>query len=1219
MTLAFLWLGPIVAEASLSRIEQAVRKRPKDLRLRFLLGKTYASKGKLRQAARQYQAILKKKSLPTVMFQLGLTQARLGDLTGAVLNWTPILEKKPNNTRTMSYLGLALYKQGLQAPNEELRERLFQDSLAWWKRILKLNPSNLKARYFAGIEYFKLNRLEDAARQWLIFLRVKKNHPKVLSLLSKALIKMRKYDQAERALNHLSSLPIAQKGKLKIFITKAYAKIDEAKSGGSPRIGLDPDEIRRGAVGDDDGSLPPRPLPPGEEPPPPPPITARPIRPPPALEDEQDTLQAETLFLDGLEYKEKGNFEKALFAFLQAVDIQPEFSQVYLQIGEVYLGLAKLAPTPDEFKERLRLAEDSLSKVKKLSPGTLLAHAGQSKLVVVKRSQSLGFTGYHTQVAKKAAQQNRISDAFDEYVLLLSIKDFRPDTFFALAALVPKLTEANRQDLRFFLEELKNQHPGHALTSYLLGRVYLSMTSDETAVKLSAQEFETAWKGFARDDQVRDEYLTYASTPRAGLVDGYVQAKMQAERKKYQEALESVETYLQKAKDSHLFYRDAAKLKEQLALSLRPKQAGAARVDHFKEEKALIQRNARETKLFFKVTNEGIPQLSPGHLEDEARFRAVRVFVETNPDHGLGQFLLGWLLKRRASGKSPNANPKNHKLGMARMQKAHEYHLSDPAYHHAMALQCLRWSLVDPDMEVEAEQFFTTCRQILLSFGRVRDKAFAVKTLEAGREWFGHGNLERTKMLIETAKKFDSGNLQVHSLIYDLNSEEGGIFRALGGATSWLSEAFRHLWMRQVLLSDLAIILFMVVLLTMLGWSAVLLVRYHGELHFMFRKFWASKGIVLPLSLFMTVTLVIWVPTGLILFVPFLTWPVMRAKEKTIYISLAILLALVPLFLPLSMGSNYELLRIYESIQSGELETAIQALEESSAPLDPTRRYLQALISLRLGDLDSAGEDLAKLSSMDTQSDGVLLNRGVVVAKQGDYETAEKLFNQAISKNPTSAPALFNLSSLHFIRGNEDKTAQYRRWAESAGGESLPIDELTHIPEGITRLPLLDQPLPPEHMARYFDFYSSSNFFAFHAPLLAFLGWLLAGGGLCGLLLFARERMDVNFSEFHQENKELSELRTQAYNHARIVNLIFPGLGLTFVGAPVLGTLLFGMTCGAYTLWYSGGGFLSQQIFSQPDLGPIPTLLGLVLVAALGLHLLAQYLLWTRRNQVEAR
>jgi tetratricopeptide (TPR) repeat protein len=1210
------------AQASLARLEHAVRKKPKDLRLRFLLGKKYSSSGKYKKAIRQYQKILQKRQLPTVLFQLGLAHARLGDLTAAVLNWTPILEQKPGNTKTMGYLGLALYKQGLQSPNEDLRERLFEESLDWWKRILKLDPSNLRARYFAGIEYFKLGRHEDAARQWLIFLRVKKNHPKVLTLLTKALLKMRKYEKAKRTLAHLRSLPVSSRPKLRRFLKKASAAVARGARGARPEDGkLEPEDLDRGAITRD----PHRPQPPGPEPPPPPPLDGYGVKPPSQIPvDEPVTLQAETLFLDGLEYKEKGNYEKALFSFLQAVDIQPDFSQVYLQVGEVYLGLAKLAPTPKEFKERLRLAEDSLVRVKSLSPGTLLAHAGQSKLVVVKRSQSLGFNGYHENVARKAISQERYTDAFDELVLLLSVKDFRSRVFFKLAGIIPHLTEGNRQDLRFFLEELKNQHPGHALTSYLLGRVYLTMDGDPAAFQMGPPELRKAWEGFAKDSPLRETYLTFSSTPSASPVDTYVVAKMFAKLRNHEAALEAVTLFLEESPRDHPFYQDAAKLKEQLTVALRPVQGGASQKNHFKEELELLRRTVKETNLFFEVNQDGIPQLSPGHLEDEARFRALRIFVDGTPDHGLGRFLLGWLLKHRdQSSPSEVSSGGGRAAGQAMIDEVHLKYLEDPRYHHQMAIQCLLWSLVDSDLEIEATRFFRTTRQILLSLGRTQDKQTAETTLGAARFWLQLGKTERAQQLTQEAQRFDPEILQAHALQFEFFWATGGFFQALGELVSWFLDALSRFWVRQVLLSDLAILLFLSLLLVSLAWSAVTLVRYHPELHYMLQKFWATKGLILPLSLFMTVALLVLFPTGLILFVPFLSWPVLRKAERRIFLALLFGILIVPLFLPLSLETNYPLLQAFEQVSSGEFRPAIKGLEQDlqEHASDSVRLYLLSISALRLGDLEKADQALQKLAKMDTSSDGVLVNRGVLAARRGDYEGAEKFFTQALSMNPSNARVLFDFSSLHNIQGHKEKTEQYRRWALQVGAESLPIEELLDIPPEVTRLPLLDQPLAPQDLAPYFDFYSTTNFLRFNAPLLAFLGWLVAGGGLVGLLLFARERMDIDMSAVHKEEGEvlLPELKEKSWKQAILLNGLFPGLGLTYVGRPAQGTLLCLMTVFAYLTWFSGGGFLLTKVFPLVESNPVSIILGLILVAALTLHLLAQYMLWSRRQDLQAR
>lgn len=1202
------------------RLQRAVQKRPRDIRLRFLLGKQFTKEGKHQQAIRQFQTILRSKPAPTVMFQLGLTYARAGDLTNAVMNWMPILEQKPNNTKTMGYLGLALYKQGLSSPSDELRRRLFEESLDWWKRILKLDPSNKRARYFAGIEYFKLKRYEDAARQFLILIRINKNQPKVLALLVKALLKLGAVDKAQRTLRLLEEIQAQRPNpKIEAFLRKTSRQIERFRRQGGQVDAGDPDrdEADEDAVTRNPEEHVEYPDPPGDEPPPPPPLEPQPVAPPDFSEHEPVTLQAETLFLDGLEFKEQGNLEKALFAFLQAVDINPEFAQVYLQIGEVYLGLAKLAPTPDEFAERMRLAEDALNKVKKLAPGTLLAHAGQSKLVVVKRSQTLGFNGYHEQLAKKALHEQRFSEAFDEYVLLLSVQDFRPSNFFQLAGLLGNLTQTNRQDLRFFLEELSDQHPGSALTHYLLGRVYLSTREDEAAYKLAATEMKETWDGLARIKDIRDEFLIHLSTPRAAPVDSFVVAKTYAKLQENDQALEHLERFLEVATKDHLFYREGVQMKEQLTIALAPATHGGDDTDYFKEELALLKKTVRESHLFFKLNDEGFPQLSPGHLEDEARFRALKIFVENQPTHGLGRFLLGWVIRRRSDSRDEQATRPGYAQEL--IQNVHEEHLSTPDYHHQMALVCLGWSLVDDSMKVQAEKFFQTARSILLAQGMTKKGSLAHDCLREAKRWIVLGRHELAGALLAQARIYDPDNLETFAVAYQLGVQSGGLIQGLGVLPAWGLHALQNPWVRSVLLTDLGLWGLYLFLGLSLAWATLLLVRYQGPLGYTFQEIFRTRGLAFPVALFVPLAFLFFTPSGLLFFIPLLTWGMMRKGERVaVLISLAGLF-LTPLLMPLSVGANYELLRVYELVDSGDLPAAQAALGPmlEAHPQSGTGRYLKGLTFLRLGKLEDAEATFRELKQQNTVSDGILVNLGVILAKRGDYEGAKKLFTDAMSKNPSNARALFNLGSVHGIMGKNEKKEQHRRWAAQVGGKDLPLAELQDIPERITRLPLLDQPLEFDQVRGYFSFFSGKNFFAFHGKTLTFLILFLLGGGLAAVLLILRDQLSVDHTQYAKDGIDQERARTKAQRQAQLLTFFLPGMGMTYSGHPLVGSLYFGTFLGGFLLWFFEGGTLSQHLYRHAFQGPLPGIWVLCLLASLTLHLLAQYLQWRARNQVE--
>ncbi len=1268
LLLALLVFGllPGLVSASLVRLEQAVKDKPEDLRLRYLLGRRFAESGQHGRAVKEFEEVLRQRSrVPVVLFHLGLAHARLGNLTQAVLSWTRILEEKPNNTKTMGYLGLALYRQGLGSPSEELRQRLFEESLDWWNRILRLEPTNLRARYFAGIELFKLGRYEDAARHWLIFLRVRRNHPKVLGLVAKALLKLGKTAEARRTLVQLEKLGAETKDpKVLELARKTLAELVAAERSGSPAPNpdLDEDETSRDAVTRDPEEI--RPLPPGPEPPPPPPLGPRPT-PPSVPVDEPVTLQAETLFLDGLDYKEQGNFEKALFSFLQALDLQPDFSQVYLQIGEVYLGLARLAPTPTEFEKRLDLAENALAKVKDLSPNTLLAHAAHSKLAVARRSKSLGFQGYHEELAKQAVAEKRESDAFQEYVVLLSNSDFRPAVFLQLAGLIPRLTEGNQQDLRFFLEELRDGHPGVAMLEYLLGRVYLARyllsierkeKPDPDLATMARTHLDASLEGMQPRSEERTQFLGFLEASEADPVDHFLAARVLARDREAAKALEHVTTFLKAAHKQHPYFQDASQLKEQISISIRPATSGAASQKTLDDEIRLLRETAAETAVFFDRDDEGAPLLSPGHLLDDRIFQALRLFADAHPAHGLSRFLLGWVLRRRA--ESPQHTGEADRLrteGRALWERSHREHLADAVYHHRLGLACLAWSLADPELQAQAEIFFRSARQIRLSFGITRSGALAEDCLKQASGWRQRARNDLALILLEEARRFDPESLTFHAERFQLELARGSLFGALGTLPRWLLDALGHYWIRQILLCDLALILFLTLTVTMLGWSIYLVVRYYAELHHQLTEFWAAKGWLLPLSLTLPVGLLVAFPTGLVVFVPFLAWANMRSRERAAVWILLGGLVVVPLLLPLSLRSNFGMLAAYEQVASGGHTGIVPFLQrelQARGP-EPIALHLVALCQLRNGDLEAADGTLQKLSALAPDDETLLVNRGVWAARKGEYETARNLFSKAIGTNPRNARALFDLSAVFRIQGNKERSEQYHRWAVEIASPDVQalIEQLDQIPEEISRLPLLDQPLPPETLDPLFRFFGSRNFLALNATLLGFLTWFLLGGGLAGALLFARERLDIVLLRCHNcqrvlcslcqqtkanklfcrncaepatrreylGNEANQELAQEAFRHARFLNFFLPGLGLAFLGWTGVAVCLLMTTTGLLLFRISEGGFLARTVFPELGHGPVDLLLACTLCAALAIYALAQYLLWRHRDEVQPK
>lgn len=1255
--LLILGLLPEAARASLSRLEEAVAKKPDDLRLRYLLGRRYAEAGDHRKALEEFRRVAAKKSVPAVMFQLGLAYARVGDLTAAVLNWSQIQEAQPNNLKVLGYLGLATYKQGLMAPNEQLRERMFEESLDWWKRILKLDPANPRARYFSGIEYFKMGRYEDAARQWLIFLRVQKRHPKVLALLAKALLKLGRRTQAKKTLELLQSLDATAKSPpLKQFVEKALAELESTPPGTATRQGnLDDDDTQPGAVTRDPPEV--RPLPPGPEPPPPPPLEPRRGPPPPPGEpvDEPVTLQAESLFLDGLDYKEKGNLEKALFAFLQAIDMQPEFTQVYLQIGEVYQGLAALAPTPDQFEERLRLAEGALEKVKTLSPSTLLSHAAIQKLGLVKKAQQQGFAKFHEELGQKAVAEKRESDAFDEFVLLLSTGDLRPTTFLQLAAIMGRLTEGNLQDLRFFLEELDRQRPGQPLALYLLGRTYLRTKDEKLATDGAREALNEAIEGLAKDKPMKEAFLAYVEAGEIDPVDHYLAARLLAREQVPAKALEKVNTFLKGAPRTHVFYRDAAQLKEQLSAGIGSKRSKVPG-ETFREEQKQLRDTVRESHVFFGegADAEGAAILTASHLEDLGRFRALKTFVEGQPGNGVARFILAWILRHRADSPKEGANQEALRKESAQLlAQLHKDYLADAWYHHQMGLLVLGWARVSRDLFDEAKVFFKTARQVLLAQGRLRDQPLAAVTLAAARERMEKGDLETAAWLVEQVAVFDAEGMEAKQGRFELALAQGKFFGALAHVPAWAWGALGSFWTRQVLLSDLALLLFLSLLFTALSWSVMLAVRYQGQIHHVVHEFLQGRGILVPLSLLLPAAMVVAFPTGLIVFVPILAWPYMNLRERGVYAGVVLAMFATPLLLPLSLSSNFSLLAAYEAVASGNHATVAKTLEAEIDAANPdfVRLYLLALLHLREGDLEQAEVALAKLAKLDPGHPGVLINQGVRLARKGEYDEARRYFNEAMKRDHMSVPGLLNLSSIHAIKGETKDAEDKGRWAAQMNKDgAFPLQEIAELPSDVTRMPLLDAPLAPEALAPYFRFYGGNNFFALATPLLAFMTWLVLGGGLLGLLIFARERLDIEIKACNHCRQPMCNLcqkvvatkalcpgcanpetrvslvgdearvirNLDALRRAKIVNAFLPGTGLAFADRPLLAALFPPAFAMLVLLRLYDGGPLMHMVYPGFELGSLDMLLSLGLVLAAALWIAAQAAMHAARADVSA-
>jgi tetratricopeptide (TPR) repeat protein len=94
----------------------------------------------------------------------------------------------------------------------------------------------------------------------------------------------------------------------------------------------------------------------------------------------EGSLRAEQLLLDGLDRKDQGRYQESIVLLLEALAIDPGFTQAYAHAGDVWLELARQAPTEPEFRAYLALALRSFERVGALAPDSLAACSARSHI-----------------------------------------------------------------------------------------------------------------------------------------------------------------------------------------------------------------------------------------------------------------------------------------------------------------------------------------------------------------------------------------------------------------------------------------------------------------------------------------------------------------------------------------------------------------------------------------------------------------------------------------------------------------------------------------------------------------------------------------------------------------------------------------------------------------------------------------------------------------------
>jgi tetratricopeptide (TPR) repeat protein len=1221
-----LLLAPPVAvssvAAAVAEIEARAAADPGNLRLRFQLARACVAAGDVSRGIALYNEILARRRAPSVMFHLGLAHARTGELEKSILLWLEILSSdnpqavsRPLSTMTMVYLASALHKQ-----------KNHDQALVWWRRVLEVEPAHEKARLYAGAGLYRMGRFKEAAREWLLLMKSRPSTAslrKAMFLLGQAFVALSDAKKATRVFRRLLELEPGHAGA-----TRALARL---KANQLPPVPPPAEATREqdAAV----AAIPSQPpsavstqqaVDPTREPP----VPAPPPAPPGFPAAEIPNLRAEEQFLDGLDQKEKGNHEKALFHFLQALDVDPRFTQVHLQVGEVYLHLARLAPTPNQFKERLTLALQSLEKVGILAPNTLLAHSAQGKIVQARKMEKEGFFRHHLAIAQAAFNEGREQDAFEEYILLLSNKHFQDDIFLALAKILPRLSAGNRQDLQFFLEDLSGKNEAGLFVPYVLSLAYLKGGRVPEG-KIAVAGFLDRLAKLDPREPAAGAYRAHAGGSRADLTDRYLLGCYLAARGLDGEAEKALRDYLDRAKKDAPFADEAARRLE----ALRKPVAAPDRVeDQFNREKEELVRIVPRAAV---LLGENVER---GHA-DETVAGALRTLVQGRPENGLARFCLAWVLTvradRMAQPAATHALKEADDLFMALLREKWQ----DADWHFRLAVTGLAWGLDD-----RARSHLKVSGDILLAQGRPVSTVHGRVALAEARVMLHRGLPRAAELLARQALVYDHQSVSYHLVKYELDSEAGHPISALWNLVEWARKALGSPWPRMVAMTDLGLHAITVLLLALVATAAALVLRHFEPLHHFVVEYLRTKGLALSAPLAIVLSLLV-LPTGFLVVIPVLLWSLMSKLERYTYVTLALLLVAAPLALPISFEENFPLIRMVHEVNGGSAHVARPYFEErvKRDEHDVLSRFMLGVVYLKLGRADPAQAQFSRLLEQDPYDVSVLVNLAVAKARKGDYRRAKDLLAQALGRQPANVPALFDMMSIHGATGQPDKAEQYRKWAMAAAREGDQLPRFAAFYSDVPHLVLMDHPVDPARLAGLVSFLSGANLFGFHAPVLRMAVWVLAGGGLLAWLVLAWQRLDFVLARCsvclrvvcnhckrsaagsklvcvecfdaprmdRDRQKALTvasagRLNRIAVRKALVANLIVPGTGLAFAEHAPVGAFLALLFLTFLLAWWQQGGVLAAIVFPPLDLPVARFLLWVCLALALGIYCLAQ-------------
>ncbi|MBW7874536.1 MAG: tetratricopeptide repeat protein [Candidatus Cloacimonetes bacterium] len=1216
------WGSEDVGSVSIPEIEQRVNAYPNNLKLRYVLSRAYAQKGAsdprfYDKSISQLEEIMRTRQIAVVKFYLGLMYARKGDIDTAIYHWLTIVRSmKPNNMTTLRYLALAFE-----------RKKKHSESLEYWARILSLNPEDYKAHFHAALVTLRDLSVEPnirfarAANHFQKVLGKFPNHRKSLWYLSLTYGNSRQYLKQRQV---LQKLVVLMPNNPRI-LRELQQNADNLKTQPQDAVlSIRPEDlqIRPAAKEPEPARQPEQTKAPirvvsvameisddefaaafGRDPEPnevpvehrPEPVAINPTLP----IDSPLSADAELLFNQGVTYMNNGEYDMALFHFLQAQELDPKFAQCYLQIGEVYFKLADATPTEEKFKEHLKLARQSLETAKQLEPDSLLAHASNAKMIQVEKKLQDGFEKAHLDVARSAIRSQNFRFAAEEFIILLTNGFSSVELMFLMADLVPNLEDGSLLDLGNVLETFVSEKK---LAGYYLLSKILRKMDPERSWKLLDELFTVPGREVAFFDGLRKR----AESSQTDFMDEYLLGRYLLENQAYGPASSWLEKAMQKADSESSKWIESwlAKAKsepsraQRPALTAIPLPTGEGRrpFELYERQKAeLIALNPDFQTIFAQTPSWGDVQIKRDILEG---------FLKQSPQNRLAQYLLGCILLQssldnlRDQGETLKASLLDTSVSASELD-------SDWYFMAGLLAQKLKDSFY-------SEKYFDRSLYGLLYKGfEIYSPYAAVLVTESNKameqnDWQAANNLLRQGFLYDPYHAGLAAN-KVRVLEKSAPNETFSFARTF--LQSLLSEEIY--W--EILKADVGNTAFWAVFMALLIFSAAIVIKCKGELKHLMDELMGERSLSVPITTFVGLGLLVFFPTGLIAFLPIVLWGFLSDLEKLIYIVGIVILILMPVIFPVGYANNLEHLRALHLMQQGEFLKAKTIYQDrlSTNPLDIDARFQMALIENAIGKGSKTAISMwESIVSERPDHFAALGNLGVAYAQTGDYDKAQRYLQSAFNLDPIDDRVLFNLARVYELRGQQTLADNHLKWIGGSGEKSRKnIDRyLSFVTQS---LPLFAYFPLKGAMSSHNTWFASVSESKLSMSLLFFLGWFVMGGGMVGILFFLKDKMDVVvthcrfcdtkicnncqstlnnqplcsacFESEGRRRKGIHYFRHQEQYHkeqqAKLLNYLLPGAALTVQDRPILGLFISCVFLSSLFWFVTGGGTLWNSLF----------------------------------------